>query len=152
MPDTPTRDRPLVIFDGQCGFCRIWIGYWMERTGDRVDYAPYQQVSGEFPQVPVKAFAGSVHLVMPTGELYTGANAVCHLLIYSDRKTWALRCYNSLPGFAPLSEFAYRFIAGHRGFFYRVTVLLFGRRIQPASHHGIEWLFLRLLAAVYFAA
>src|SRR5260370_27504662 len=89
---------------------------------------------------------------MPTGERVAGAKAVFSLLNYSDRTTWALRCYNHLPGFAPLSEFAYRFIAGHRGFFYRVTVLLFGRRIQPASHHGIEWLFLRLLAVVYFAA
>src|SRR5260370_5866522 len=89
---------------------------------------------------------------MPTGERVAGAKAVFSLLNYSDRTTWALRCYNHLPGFAPLSEFAYRFIARHRGFFYWVTVLLCGRRVHPASHRGIEWLFLRLLAIVYFAA
>src|SRR6266567_2466705 len=152
MPDTPARDRPLVIFDGHCGFCRIWIDYWKERTGDRVDYAPYQEVSGKFPDMPVEAFARSVHLVMPGGEICNGALAVYKLLTYSDRKTWALACYDKLPGFAAVSEFAYRFIASHRSFLYWVTVLLFGRRVHPARYRGIEWLFIRSLAIVYFAA
>jgi predicted DCC family thiol-disulfide oxidoreductase YuxK len=31
-----------MLFDGDCGFCRRWIGKWKELTGDRVRYAPYQ--------------------------------------------------------------------------------------------------------------
>jgi predicted DCC family thiol-disulfide oxidoreductase YuxK len=33
---------PLLIFDGDCGFCRIWVEYWKRLTGDLVAYGPYQ--------------------------------------------------------------------------------------------------------------
>ncbi len=45
-------DQPLVIFDGRCGFCRIWIDYWKAITGGRVAYAPSQEVGGLYPQIP----------------------------------------------------------------------------------------------------
>jgi lipase maturation factor 1 len=32
--------RPLLLFDGKCAFCRVWIARWKAMTGDRVDYAP----------------------------------------------------------------------------------------------------------------
>jgi hypothetical protein len=35
MGKTPD-DRPLFIFDGDCGFCRMWVEYWRRLTGDRV--------------------------------------------------------------------------------------------------------------------
>jgi predicted DCC family thiol-disulfide oxidoreductase YuxK len=142
---SPTRDKPLVVFDGHCGFCRIWIDYWRERTVDRVDYVRYQETDGAFS-------SDAVHLATPTGEVWSGARAVYQLLTYSHQRTWLLRCYSGLPGFARLSEFAYRFIARHRSIFYWITVLLFGRRIHPASYRGVEWLFLRLLAVCYLAA
>ena len=37
-------DRPLLVFDGECPFCRAWVDYWKRLTGDRIDYAPYQEV------------------------------------------------------------------------------------------------------------
>ena len=47
-------DRPLGIFDGDCGFCRAWIARWRAETGDRVDYAPSQEVAARFPEVPAE--------------------------------------------------------------------------------------------------
>ena len=35
-------EKPTLIFDGKCGFCRIWIEYWKQLTGDTVDYAASQ--------------------------------------------------------------------------------------------------------------
>jgi hypothetical protein len=32
--------RPLLIYDGDCGFCFYWASYWQKLTGDRVDYRP----------------------------------------------------------------------------------------------------------------
>src|SRR5437773_2587310 len=32
--------KPLLIFDGECGFCRRWIERWQAKTGDRIDYRP----------------------------------------------------------------------------------------------------------------
>src|SRR5579863_6668751 len=55
--------KPLLIFDGHCGFCRIWIEYWKKLSGDRLDYAPSQEVADQFPQIPREEFNRSVQLV-----------------------------------------------------------------------------------------
>ena len=47
---------------------------------------------------------------------------------------------------------AYRLIAANRTFFYHLTRLTFGRNISPLRYAGVEWLFLRILAAIYFIA
>ncbi len=51
-----------------------------------------------------------------------------------------------------LSEAAYRLIASHRTFFYHLTRLTFGKRVLPLKFAKVEWLFLRLLAAIYLIA
>ena len=60
--------RPLLIYDGRCGFCRIWIDYWKRLTGDRVDYASSQEVGAQYPQIQPQAFGESVQLVRPDGS------------------------------------------------------------------------------------
>jgi len=144
--------RPLVIFDGQCGFCRIWIEYWKQLTGDRVDYAPSQEVGPQYPQIAAEAFSQSVQLAMPEGEIVSGARAVFLTLTFAPGLAWLLWVYERVPGFAPFSEAAYRLVASHRSFFYHVTRLTFGRRISPLRYATVEWLFLRVLAAIYFIA
>ena len=38
MPDpAPPLARPLMIFDGDCEFCRAWIARWRQYTGTAVD-------------------------------------------------------------------------------------------------------------------
>ena len=64
---------PLLVFDGDCGFCRIWVHYWRRLTGDRVSYAPYQEVSQQFPQVSPAQFQYAVQLFLPDGRVLSGA-------------------------------------------------------------------------------
>jgi predicted DCC family thiol-disulfide oxidoreductase YuxK len=137
--------QPLLIYDGRCGFCRIWIDYWKRLTGDRIEYASSQEVGGRFPQIPEAAFAQAVQLVRPDGSVASGARAVFETL---GRE----RVYESWPRVARLSEAAYRWIAQHRSFFYWVTRLTFGTRIEPARFALTQWLFLRVLAAIYIVA
>ena len=47
-------DGPLVIFDGKCGFCRIWIRYWEQLTGTPMEYAASQDVGSHYPQIPAE--------------------------------------------------------------------------------------------------
>jgi lipase maturation factor 1 len=136
-----TKVRPVVIFDGRCSFCRVWIDYWRARTGGAVDYEASEEAAPE-----------SVRMVLADGEVVSGGRAVYELLSYSHGTMWPLYLYRTLPGFAGASELAYRFIAGHRSLFYRLTVLLFGKRIRPATYEAIEWLFLRSLAVIYLVA
>jgi len=147
---------PLVMFDGKCGFCRIWIEYWKAITGGRVAYAASQEVGSLYPQIPAKNFSESVQLVTQGGEVLSGARAVFVTLTYAPGMAWLVRrllwLYDHFPGFAPFTEASYRLIATHRTFFYHLTRLTFGKRILPLKFAKVEWLFLRLLAAIYLIA
>src|SRR5208337_4235769 len=96
--------KPLAIFDGRCSFCRLWIEYWKQLTGDRVNYAPSQEVADQFPQITPEEFAKSVQLIQPGGEVLSGARAVFHLMDYAPGWSWGLWLYDHVPGFAPVSE------------------------------------------------
>ena len=47
--------KPLLIFDGDCHFCRRWIERWREITAGAVEYAPSQEVAERFPEIPREA-------------------------------------------------------------------------------------------------
>lgn len=143
---------PLVIYDGRCGFCRIWIEYSKALTAGRVAYAPSQDVGSQYPQIPARNFGESVQLVMPDAQVLSGARAVFTALAYAPGRSWMLWAYEHVPGFAPVTEAAYRFIAGHRTLFYHLTRFSFGKRVLPWTFARTEWLFLRLLAAIYLIA
>jgi predicted DCC family thiol-disulfide oxidoreductase YuxK len=135
----------LLIYDGNCGFCRIWIEYWKKLTADRIDYAPYQEVADRFPQIPREAFTQAVQLVRTDGTVASGAHAVFETLGKE-------RLYESSFIMRNLSETAYRFIAQRRNLFYQITRFTFGTKIEPATFATTQWIFLRLLAVIYAIA
>jgi predicted DCC family thiol-disulfide oxidoreductase YuxK len=145
-------EEPLVIFDGRCGFCRIWIEYWKVITGGCLTYAPSQEVGSRYPEIPPEDFGQSVQVVMPAGDVVRGARAVFLTLTFAPGMAWLLWAYRRVPEFAAVTEGAYRWIAAHRTFFYHLTRLTFGKRIRPLKTAKVEWLFIRLLAAIYFVA
>lgn len=136
------REKPLLIYDGRCGFCKIWIDYWKQLTGDRIEYAPSQEVADQFPQIPSKAFSQSVHLVRPDGSFASGARAVFETLGQE-------RVYERSRLLAWIAEQGYALVAAHRDFFYWVTRLTFGTKIEPARFAATQWIFLRALAVIY---
>jgi predicted DCC family thiol-disulfide oxidoreductase YuxK len=58
--ERPNLDRPIVLFDGDCGFCRFWVARWQARTRGLVDFAPAQQAASRFPQVTEEAWKRAV--------------------------------------------------------------------------------------------
>jgi lipase maturation factor 1 len=145
-------DLPLVIFDGHCGFCRIWVNFLAELTGERFRWAPSQEVGADFPQIPREQFGKSVQLVLPDETVESGARAVFHIFGAAPGYGWLPWLYRHVPGFAPVTELAYRFVASHRDFGYQATRFLWGRKVQPASFQASEWIFLRLLSLIYLIA
>ncbi len=134
--------KPVLIYDGRCGFCRIWLDYWRQLTCDRLEYIASQDVGDRFPQIPSEAYKESVQLVRPDGSVLSGARAVFETLGKQRIYRWIAG-----PG-----EFAYRVIARHRDFFYQVTRFTFGTRIEPTRFAATQWLFLRALALIYAIA
>ena len=151
MP-SDSRERPLLVFDGECPFCRAWVEYWKNLTGDRVDYAPYQEVGARFPKISREQFATAVKLILPDGEVRSDARAVFTALATVPEKRVALWAYEKLPGFAAASEAAYAVIARHRSALYRVTIYLWSLPLQPETFRAATWLFLRALGAIYLIA
>jgi predicted DCC family thiol-disulfide oxidoreductase YuxK len=145
-------ERPVVVFDGDCGFCRQWIARWRQTLGDRAEFVPYQEAAPRFPEIPESAFSDAVHLVEPDGRVSRGAEAVFRMLSYAPGRGWPLRLYRRLPGFAPLTEACYRLVARHRGVFTRLTGWVWGRHVVPPGETLTTWIYLRLLALVYLVA
>jgi predicted DCC family thiol-disulfide oxidoreductase YuxK len=145
-------DRPLLVFDGDCSFCRAWFEYWRQLTGERVLYTPYQEIGDRFPNLPHKDFASAVTLFLPTGEARSGAHAVFSLLALVPGKGWMLWLYLHIPGFAPIAEQAYSVVARHRSFCYWATRKLWGIPIEVENFGIATWLFLRTLGAIYLVA
>jgi len=145
--------RPLLVFDGDCGFCRYWIARWRRHTGDQVDYQPFQdpQIAARFPEIPHQHLSRSVQLIEPDGRVREGALAVLRALAHAGRGG-PLWCYERLPGFAVLAEATYRIIADHRSFASRVTTLLWGKVPRPSTYTLTTWIFLKLIGVVYLIA
>ncbi|HUI41792.1 MAG TPA: lipase maturation factor family protein [Terriglobia bacterium] len=150
LPDnSDAPPRPLLLFDGDCGFCRFWVARWRAATRGQVDFAPAQTEAARFPQITPEAWKRSVQLVTPDGAVYAGAEAVFRTLAYAPEQRWRLALYRHLPGARPVSEWGYRVVAAHRDFFSKLTALALGRDPQPSSYFLSRWVFLRLLGLIY---
>ena len=147
-----TAARPLLIFDGDCGFCGYWARYWQRLTGERVEYRPYQDVAARFPEIPVVEFQRAVQYIAPDGHRASAAEASFLTLSHARGQGLWLTLYRKLPGFAAVSEWVYAFVAAHRPAFYRVSLFLWGRRHEPPRHDLVAFLFLRLFGLIYLAA
>jgi len=69
--------KPLLIWDGECHFCRRWVERWREITRDQVDYEISQQIGDRFPEIPREQFERSVIYIETNGDVFFGAEAVC---------------------------------------------------------------------------
>src|ERR1700726_2622488 len=96
-------DRPLLVFDGDCSFCKALVDYGKRITGERVRYAPYQQVGPRFPRIAPEDFASAVKLILPGGEVRSGAHAVFSALERTPGRGWMLELYTRIPGVAPIA-------------------------------------------------
>lgn len=149
----PAPPKSVLVFDGDCSFCKIWTSYWKSLTGDRVEYAPYQTAARRFPGVPLSEFQRAVQY-FEGGARYSGAEAVFHLMASLRTGLWNLPLwlYLHLPGFAAIAEWKYRFIAAHRNTGYRITVALWGKRVVHPTYNVASWVFARVFALIYLVA
>jgi len=106
--------KPLLLFDGDCGFCRKWVGRWHALTGDQVSYEPYQEAAPRFPEIAPERYKHSLQLIQTDGQVLQGAEAVFTSLKVVIYLRWLSWFYDFVPGFSVLSEWCYRKIAENR--------------------------------------
>lgn len=119
--------KPVMIFDGHCGFCRFWIERWRRQSGDRIEYIASQEpeVRRRFPEIPQEAYDTSVQYVETNGTVYHGAAGVLRSRTVFGR-TWLFWIYKHIPGARFIFECGYSFIASHRTAFSKLNKLVFG--------------------------
>jgi predicted DCC family thiol-disulfide oxidoreductase YuxK len=107
-------EQPLLIYDGDCPFCRKCARLSRRLTGDRVGYEPSRSAGERLPQFDAQDFARAVQLVTPEGKNYSAAEAVFHTLDYVPGLGLPRWLYDHVPGFAGVSERVYRWVADRR--------------------------------------
>src|SRR5881296_941424 len=150
VANPPTK--PLLVWDGECHFCKMWIERWREITAGKVDYATYQQAAHQFPEIPLDQFKHAMAFIEPDGKTFFAAEAVYRSLGYRSSRKWLAWSYDHIPGFAAISEIAYKFIARHRSIGSTVTRLLWGKDVRPPTYFWARRWFLRALGLTYLVA
>jgi predicted DCC family thiol-disulfide oxidoreductase YuxK len=154
-PHLRVRDappKPLLIFDGNCHFCRRWIERWRELTAGAVDYAPSQEVAERFPEIPREAFEDAVQFIETDGTVFSAAEAVFRSLGHKRSRRWMIWCFEHVSGFAAITEAAYRLVAQHRQTASFFTRLFWGKDVrQPTYFESRRWFF-RSLGGIYLIA
>lgn len=145
--------RPILYWDADCGFCRMWIDRWRETTGPLVDYQPLQSA----PPAVVAAAGGlpfqRVVLASPDGSLHCGAEAALGALAVSDRGARILLGLHRHAAPARfVMESGYHWVARHREFCAWMTRLLWGRDTLAPTYAISGWIFPRLVGLVFFFA
>ena len=144
--------KPVFIYDGDCGFCRLWIARWSPLTEEEVVYRPSQEVGENYPQISPEYFESSVYFVDSEGSFCSGAQAVFKALSYAPNGKWLLRAYEKVPGFAPISEWGYRQVAGNRKIFSALTQWIWGGSLETPTWFLTRRVFLFLLSLIYLVA
>jgi predicted DCC family thiol-disulfide oxidoreductase YuxK len=152
MSDLSAESRPLLVFDADCAFCVYWARYWQKLTGDAVSYQSYQEARSQYPQIPLADFQRAVQYITHDGCRASAAEASFLTLSHARGKEFWSTLYKKLPGFAPLAEWIYAFIAAHRSAFYRITLLLWGKDYGPPRYDLVSLVFLRLMGLIYLSA
>ena len=155
MNQTKPMSVPVLIYDGNCGFCKTWIALWMRWSGQYVDYMPSQIAAPVFPQIPVGYYDESVVLVFPNGKFIRGADAVLQTLSLNPAAWFwklLLSFYRSVPPFRWVTEKSYSVVARNRIPFSYLTYWLWGENVEPPSYGISRWIFLKFMAAIYFIA
>jgi predicted DCC family thiol-disulfide oxidoreductase YuxK len=146
--------KPLLVYDGDCGFCTLWINRWRCVTGEAIDYLPSQapQIAERFPEIPREAYQKSVQFIDPDGSVHHGSEAVFLSLSRNPEYHWLLDLYQVFPPFAHITEWGYQVVAKHRPFFSWCTKLLWGRHVEPPTYVFVRRSFLSCLGLIYLIA
>jgi predicted DCC family thiol-disulfide oxidoreductase YuxK len=108
MPVTELApNNPTVIYDGECGICRQAVTVLKKWDREHLlRYVPFQDSASV-------ALAAAMHLVLPDGRVYPGADAVPELLRLFRGKRWLAPLFD-IPGVRPFARRIYAWIAMRR--------------------------------------
>ena len=107
--------NPALIYDGECGICQQAVA--LLQCWDRehvLRYVPFQDSAAVARfGIALPALAAAMHLILPEGRVYAGADAIPELLRLLPGKRWMAPAFR-IPGVLPLARRIYAWIALRR--------------------------------------
>ena len=129
------RPRHLVLWDGECGFCRRCVE-WLASKDKRgaLEFKPYQSV--ELAPSLREACKSAVHVIKTDGEIVRGGRAIMFCGLFTPLSGWAR--IGLWPIFLPFIELGYKFVASNRNlvsqFFFKCERPEQFDRVNEPSH------------------
>ncbi len=109
-------ERPVLLYDGGCGFCRDWVARLarLDRAG-RIDALPAERRHDRpsLPSIPDEALDRAMHLVLPDGRVLAGARALPEILRRLPRWRLAAPLFG-VPGVGWLADRVYAWVVARR--------------------------------------
>ncbi|MGB7395873.1 MAG: DCC1-like thiol-disulfide oxidoreductase family protein [Pricia sp.] len=148
----PPKSKPVLIWDGECGFCKYWITYLKQRTKDNIVFETYQEAASRFPDIPLKEFKKASRLIELDGHVYGGPDSLYRGLKHSDEKTFPWhRWYQEYFWFTRLNDWSYNYIAKNRPFMFKVTKALFGENPKRLKLYWIIYTSAIVTIIIFFS-
>ncbi|MGE5925987.1 MAG: thiol-disulfide oxidoreductase DCC family protein [Gemmatimonadota bacterium] len=109
-------DRPVLLYDGSCAFCRAWVGRirrWDRRN--RLELLPASERFSipDLPPLSDHDVDAAMHLVLPDGQVLRGGQAVPELLRLLPGGATP-RLLFRIPGVSRLAGAGYDWVARRR--------------------------------------
>jgi predicted DCC family thiol-disulfide oxidoreductase YuxK len=123
----PTDNRPVLIYDADCVFCRDWARRGRRKLRGRVEFKSIEEAREAGMPVKDIAAGGEMQeavLIEPDGRRSGGADAIFRLFRYNPRHRWVWRLYRAVPLLRVSARWMYPIIARWR---HRLSALLYRR-------------------------
>src|SRR3954470_13869135 len=111
---SPSRHRPVVLYDGDCGFCTGLVEEARDRLAADVDYVAFQAAPLATYGVSTAEARHSLHWVAIDGRLDHASGAVARLLVDSGGAWSMLGRLLLAPPFSFVAAGAYWLVARNR--------------------------------------
>ncbi|UNO38530.1 DUF393 domain-containing protein [Streptomyces sp. MST-110588] len=108
------RSRPVLVYDGDCGFCTTSVTFAEKRVRPRCEIVPWQFAELDALGVTQERAEYEVLWVTPAGTVYGGARAVAKLLMSAGGGWAVLGAALSLPPVRWIAHAVYRAVADNR--------------------------------------
>ena len=138
--DFPPKNKPLMVYDGNCGFCKYWVIKWKLMSGESIDYKPFQKVASSFKDIHKKHFAEAVRFIDTGGKVYSGPEAAYYTYYKRGKAKFLFKAYKNHKWFKKLNDKLYQWVADNRDFVFRVCIKMLGKNPRNTQHLWIFYL------------
>jgi predicted DCC family thiol-disulfide oxidoreductase YuxK len=107
--------RPLLVYDGGCKFCVSQVAHLRGLLGECFEMVSFRepQFFAQHPQLTLTECEKAIQLMMPSGQVFSGAEAVAQLMGHAPWLALFKWVYY-VPGLRMLWDWLYANVSMHR--------------------------------------